>query len=245
MDLSIVLPALNEAGKIRDDVKAAADFLHRSDFSGEVIVVDDGSSDATAREARETDIPASVKLHVIRYAVNRGKGYAVQAGVNHSTGEYVMFADAGLCVPFDNALRGINLIRSGQCDIAHGSRVRRYGQFGQPKPLTRLVLSAALRLGLVLFMGLRDGITDTQCGFKIYRGNVARSLYAELFTEGFGFDVEILLRALKRGYTVKEFPVDWVTDLDTRIRVGKHAFSILGDLFKMRRIIAREKESEE
>ena len=245
MDLSIVLPALNEAGKIAEDVKAAADFLDRSEFSGEVIVVDDGSTDSTARDARETEIPPGVKLHVIRYENNRGKGHAVQAGINHSTGDYVMFADSGLCVPFDNALRGIEMIRRGECDIAHGSRVLRYGQFGQPKPLTRLVLSAALRLGLVLFVGLPEGITDTQCGFKVYRGNAARSLYAELSTEGFGFDVEILLRAVKRGYTIREFPVDWTSDLDTRIRVGKHAFSILGDLFKMRRIIAAEKEGEE
>jgi len=245
MDLSIVLPALNESGKIRDDVKAAADFLYRSEFDGEVIVVDDGSSDNTAQEARETEVPPGVKLHVIHYEKNRGKGHAVQAGMNHSTGNYVMFADSGLCVPFDNALRGLELIQSGECDIAHGSRVLRYGQFGQPKPLTRLVLSAALRLGLVLFMGLPEGITDTQCGFKVYRGNVARSLYSELSTEGFGFDVEILLRAVKRGYRIREFPVDWVTDLDTRIRVGKHAFSILGDLFKMRRIIAAEEETEE
>jgi len=242
MDLSIVLPALNEAGKITNDVQAAADFLHNSEFSGEVIVVDDGSTDSTAQEAYETDIPADVKLHVIHYKNNRGKGHAVQSGVNHSTGEYVMFADAGLCVPFENALRGLELIWSGKCDIAHGSRVLSYGQFRQPKPWSRLILSAALRLGLILFMGLPEGITDTQCGFKVYRGNVARSLYSELTTEGFGFDVEILLRALKRGYTIREFPVDWVNDLDTRIRVGKHAFSILGDLFKMRRIIAAEEE---
>lgn len=243
MDLSIVLPAFNEGGKIGDDVTAAAVFLKDSGLSGEVIVVDDGSSDNTAREARRAQVPAGVEREVVRFDRNRGKGHAVKAGVRRSRGDYVLFADAGLCVPFDNVWRGLRLIGSGMCEIAHGSRVLRYGQFGQPKPWTRRILSAVLRLGLVLFMRLPAGITDTQCGFKLYRGDVGRELYADLTTEGFGFDVEVLLRAVRRRYEIREFPVDWVSDLDSRLRPGRHAFSILSDLIRMRRLVAMEESA--
>ncbi len=120
MDFSIIIPALNEGHKIAADVLAAAEFISEHFESGEIIVVDDGSDDNTAEQA-EVPVPDNIKLDVIRYEGNHGKGYAVRRGILTSSGEFVMFADSGLCVPYDNALRGLDLLRNKKCDLAHGS----------------------------------------------------------------------------------------------------------------------------
>ena len=124
MYLSIVIPAYEESKKIAADVEAAAAFLQGNHLTGEIIVVDDGSSDNTAEVVEETAplIGPQVSVSAIRYGENRGKGYAVKTGMAQSKGEYVMFADSGCCVPYENTLDGLGLLKSGACDVAHGSR---------------------------------------------------------------------------------------------------------------------------
>ena len=99
--------------KIARDVEAAAAFLVRNDFAGEVLVVDDGSKDDTAKVAGNTTVAPDVHLEVIRYEEHRGKGYAVRKGLGHSSGEYAMFADSGSCVPYDDVLQGLDLLKYG------------------------------------------------------------------------------------------------------------------------------------
>jgi glycosyltransferase involved in cell wall biosynthesis len=125
MDLSIVIPALDESKKIGRDIKESAAFLDGNGFSGEIIVVDDGSKDNTAEIAQNVNIPSTIKPQVIRYEHHRGKGYAVRTGIKQTTGEYVMFADSGRCVPYEDVLHGLKLLKNGTCDIAHGSRKMR------------------------------------------------------------------------------------------------------------------------
>src|SRR5512142_2997219 len=103
MDLSIVIPAFEESRKIARDIEAAAMFLPANRLAGEVVVVDDGSSDGTAEAARAVRVPAAVKLNVIRYEQHRGKGCAVRTGMNAAGGKYAMFADCGLCIPYGDA----------------------------------------------------------------------------------------------------------------------------------------------
>ena len=122
MDLSIVIPALDEGKKIARDIAAASDFLTANDLQGEISVVDDGSQDDTTEAARKAPIPQGVKRNVIRCEGHHGKGYAVRTGIIASTGKYVMFADCGLCIAYGNALQGLALLRDDKCDIAHGSR---------------------------------------------------------------------------------------------------------------------------
>ena len=122
MNLSIIIPVFEEQRKIARDIPAAAEFLTGNRLAGEIIVVDDGSGDATAAVAGSVKMTPGAKLKVIRYEQNQGKGCAVRTGVLASQGDDVMFADSGLCVPYQNALRGLSLIKSGACEIAHGSR---------------------------------------------------------------------------------------------------------------------------
>jgi dolichyl-phosphate beta-glucosyltransferase len=240
MDLSIVIPAYREGHKVGNDVEAAAAFLVRQGLTGEIIVVDDGSPDDTESAARRAAVPAKVKRRVIRYTPNCGKGCAVRTGILATTGQYVMFTDVGLCVPFDNTMRGLELIRNGQCEIAHGSRKLPDSVLLRRQRPYRRLLSWLFRKVVGLFMGIPGNLTDTQCGFKIYRGDVGRELYGECRTDGFMFDVEILLRALHKGYRVLEFPIEWRCDLDSRLHPARGAAGTLAELRTIKRELKQE-----
>jgi dolichyl-phosphate beta-glucosyltransferase len=236
-DLSIVIPAYNEAHKIARDVEAAGRFLVEQNLTGEVIVSDDGSRDDTAGTARACSVPAPLVLKVIEQATNRGKGAAVRAGMAASTGRYAMFADSGVCIPYDQALRGLELLKSGQCEIAHASRKRADSIIVNPQPLHRRMFSRAFRLAVDVYLGLPYRLSDTQCGFKLYRGDVARQLYGACQTEGFLFDLEIIIRAGKAGLRIAEFPVTWSCDPDSRLRAGRTTVRTIHELKGIKRTV--------
>jgi dolichyl-phosphate beta-glucosyltransferase len=234
-DLSIVIPAYNEAHKIARDVEAASRFLVGQTLRGEVIVSDDGSADDTAGTARACGVPDGVVLKVIGQERNRGKGAAVRAGMIATRGQYVMFADSGVCIPYDEAMRGLELLRSGQCEIAHASRKRADSVIVNPQPLHRRMFSRAFRLAVDVYLGLPYRLTDTQCGFKMYRGDVGRSLYEACKTEGFLFDLEIIIRAGKARARIAEFPVTWSCDPDSRLRAGRTTVRTIQELKDIKR----------
>jgi dolichyl-phosphate beta-glucosyltransferase len=236
MRLSIVIPAFDEEAKIARDVAAAAAFLESERIDGEIIVVDDGSSDATAGAAQSAIAGCGVAGRVLCSPGHRGKGHAVSTGVLASAGRTVMFADAGLTVPFDDALSPLRLIESGGCSIAHGSRFLLQSRIGRPQGIQRRLLSRIIRLTVrAMFPEIR-GLSDTQCGFKLYDGELARELFAELATPRFLFDIEIALRALGRGKKIVEFPVAWSCDRDSRLTVGSNSLEILADLAALYRL---------
>ena len=237
MNLSIVIPALDEERKISRDVQAAAEFIADHRLRGEVIVVDDGSSDRTATLAREVAIPSDVQRTVIRNNIHRGKGFAIRTGITASQAEYVMFADCGLTIPLENALKGLSLLQDGSCEIAHGSRKLPGSVIRKGQDLDRKVTSRLFHEGVVRWMHVPRHLSDTQCGFKLYRGDVARLLYAECLTEGFMFDIEIIIRAVNHGFRIAEFPVEWTCDRDSRISFRKSSRHILKEARLIRRTL--------
>ena len=240
MDLSIIIPAYNESRKITQDVEGAAAFLKHHQLTGEIIVVDDGSKDNTAEAARTVRVPANVQLNVIRYEEHRGKGYGVRTGINASSGKYVMFADSGSCVPYEDTLRGLDLLRDGVCDIAHGSRKMRGCHIDKAQSFYRRLCSKMFHWLVIRDMGIPAEFTDTQCGFKMYKGDVARHLYAEAVTDGFTFDIEIIMRAQREGYRIKEFPIDWTCDRDSRLSPTRNSWRVLSELLTIRRIMPKK-----
>jgi dolichyl-phosphate beta-glucosyltransferase len=238
VDLSIVIPAHNEAGKISADIAAADAFLHENRLKGEIIVVDDGSSDATAETARRTPVAASNRRFVASYQPRRGKGHAVRTGTAMSTGEMLLFADSGLCVPYACALIGLRWLQEGRCDIAHGSRKLPESKITRSWVWYRKILSGLFRHAARALIRIPASLTDTQCGFKIYRGGVARALYAQCQTDGFMFDIEIIMRAVQKGHTILEFPIQWHADRDSRLSVIRNLRAVTAEMLAIRRMFA-------
>jgi dolichyl-phosphate beta-glucosyltransferase len=232
LDLSIVIPAFRESGKVERDIEAASHFLASNDLQGEIIVVDDGSPDDTAERAAALRAKYP-NLVVLSYKPNRGKGHAVRFGILRAAGRIIMFADSGLCVPYEIAKIGMMMIDMNMCDVANGSR-RARGSIVVAQPFYRRAGSRAYKAFIHLFMGIPRYISDTQCGFKLYRRDVAKALFAEAFTDGFMFDTEIILRALRARYRILEFPVLWSNDADTRYDPVKGTIRNLRELLKIR-----------
>ena len=242
MDLSIVIPAFEESKKIGLDVETAAAFLESNHLTGEIIVVDDGSGDNTAAAAKNAvaPLPPEIQLKIVRYDDHRGKGHAIRTGMKETSGEYVMFADSGGCVPYGNVLDGLSMLESGACDIAHGSRKLRKSKIQKPQDLYRRICSRIFHWFMIYGMKLPCELTDTQCGFKIYRGNAARKLYGQCITDGFMFDVEIIMRALKQRYRIKEFPIQWTCDRDSRLSPTRSLLRIFYELITIKRTLAKK-----
>ncbi len=230
IDLSIVIPAYNECTKIAQDIRQASEFLTASGLTGEIIIVDDGSTDQSSKVASQTPVPESVTCHVITLKTNRGKGYAVKTGILASKGDCILFADSGCCIPFAQAKIGRDLIQEKGCVLAVGSRRHPKSIIHRDQSARRRVYSRVFRLLLnLLFPSLRS-LHDTQCGFKVFEGKVARQLFETTTVRGFLFDIDIILLAQSLGHTVCEFPIEWTCDPDSRLSANRHSAEILREV---------------
>jgi dolichyl-phosphate beta-glucosyltransferase len=237
MKLSIVIPTFNESGKIERDIKSACEFFRKNSLDGEIIISDDGSTDSTPDVSQQAGdkFHGPVKINVIRNQHHYGKGYAVRNGIKQTTGDYVMFTDSGSCVPMDNTLKGLELLKSGKCDIAHGSRKLAGTHLIKDQGLYRHFCSVLFHWFVIHLMNIPAQLTDTQCGFKIYRGDVARLLYSQCETNGFMFDIEIIRRAINHNYKIAEFSIDWTCDPDSRLSPMKNFRIIFSELLKIKK----------
>ncbi|PKL81596.1 MAG: hypothetical protein CVV24_14465 [Ignavibacteriae bacterium HGW-Ignavibacteriae-3] len=236
VDFSIIIPAYEESSKIRKDIILADNFISANNLSGEIIVVDDGSKDDTSKTALDLKVNLKNDLTVLRNEINLGKGGAVRAGILCSKGKIVMYQDAGATIPMDNALIGLKMLRNNICDIAIGSRKLPGSIIQKEHEFDRAIISKVFRSSMrFLYKQLRP-FTDTQCGFKIYNGDIARELFTTMAINGFMFEIEILLRTLKKKYRVAEFPVVWKCDRDSRIGLLKSPWRVLLDTVKIKKI---------
>jgi len=229
MNVSIIIPVWNESGKIISEIEAAILFLEMKHLSGEVIISDDGSTDGTVSAIADWSASASVPVRIIRNQ-HLGKGNAVRLGILEAQGDIVLFIDSGNCIPYEDVWEGIRLVDHGECDIAHGSRYLPDSRILVPKKWTRRVLSFLFRKFVRLYMHIPAHFTDTQCGLKVYPREVAHRLYAPCFTRGFIFDIEVILRALRENHTIREFPVHWSSDPDSRLYILGSIPGILREL---------------
>jgi dolichyl-phosphate beta-glucosyltransferase len=237
MDLSIIIPALNEEKKIEQDIEASANFLVRSKLLGEIIVVDDGSTDQTSSVAKKSKIPQSLSLKVIRLDQHHGKGFAVRVGILDSSGDFVMFMDSGRNVPLSYIMSGLKLLQSDVCDIAMGSRHLPDSIIHKPLIWYRRLYSILFRMFVKFYLELPNHLTDSQCGFKIYKRGVAHQLYKECVSKGFIFDVEVILRAKKYGFRMQEFAIEWTCDRDSRLSITATPMMIK-ELLRLKKILS-------
>ena len=226
--LSIIIPAHNEEGRLPWTLEQVWSFLQRQDFEGEIIVVENGSSDRTLELAQEFSRQHAA-VHVLQEAT-AGKGLAVRCGMLHARGEYRFICDADLSMPIEEVLRFLPP-RAPEYDVAIASReVPGAQRFGEP----------AYRhfIGRIFNFMVRTitlpGIQDTQCGFKCFRAQVAEDLFRVQTIDGWTFDVELLFVAYRRGYRVLEIPIPWYYRAGSRVRILRDSLQMLADLFHIR-----------
>jgi dolichyl-phosphate beta-glucosyltransferase len=236
---SLVIPAYNERRRIEACIRGVAEWVRGrpGGWDWEVLLVDDGSEDGTLAAARRTAEENRLALRVLRSEVNRGKGHALRTGVMASKGDPVLLSDTDLSTPLSEWIKLAERLPTHP--IAIGSRGMRDDLVRRPQPLYRQVLGkAGNRLVRLLAV---PGILDTQCGFKLLRGDVARELFRDAKIDGFAYDIEILFLARRRGIDVAEVPVLWFNSLESKVSVFRHALPTLWDLLRLRWIHRKRK----
>lgn len=234
LELTVVVPAYNEEARLPRTLDRIRDYLDKAHPSSEIVVVDDGSSDRTAKVVRslEAKIP---EVRLVLNERNRGKGYSVRAGMLAARGEVSLFTDADLSAPIEEVEKLLVALRSA--DIAIGSRAL-------DRSLIQVHESRPRELAGVLFNLIVRGTTglpfkDTQCGFKAFRTDRTRVIFQEQTIEGFGFDPEILFLALRRGLRVVEVPVLWAHDSRTKVHMTRDSLRMFAALWQIRWNAAR------
>ncbi len=228
-ELSVVIPAYNEAERIGASLRRMRDHLEQHHPQHEVLVVDDGSSDDTAGlvDRLAVDWP---RLRLLRLETNRGKGRATRTGVLAAAGDWVLCSDADLSTPIEE-LEG--LLAAGRArPVVIGSRSLPGARIERPQPLYRRIMGRAFNRLARLAAG--GAYADTQCGFKLFRRDAARAIFSRVTVDGFAFDVEVLYLARRLGYAVGEVPVVWNNDSDTKVDALRDPARMFADLIAMR-----------
>jgi dolichyl-phosphate beta-glucosyltransferase len=224
--VSIIIPAKNEETRLPPTLRVIGEYLAAQPFSAEVIVVDDGSTDGTWRVVQDA-YSAGVPLRLVHYECNRGKGFAVRAGVAKAQGDLVLFTDADNSTPIEELAKLRGAIEAG-ADLAIGSRACAGADLAVHQPLYREMLGRCFNLAVRALAV--PGIADTQCGFKLFTRAVAEDVFPRLTVDRFSFDVELIYLACRRGYRVAEVPVHWEDSRDSRVDPFRDGIQMVRDL---------------
>ena len=223
---SVVIPAYNESARIPATLASVVAAIRANGWDAEVIVVNDGSTDSTAQLVRDF-AGSAPEVRLLENPGNRGKGYSVRAGVLNAQGDIIMFTDADLSAPMEEAGRLFKAIANG-ADIAIGSRWLESGRQTHRQPLYRQIFGRCFNA--VCRMVMQLPFADTQCGFKAFTRAAAQTVFQLQTIERWGFDPEILFIAIKRGFRVMEVPVSWAHDARSRMSYLRDGLQMLKEL---------------
>ena len=233
-DISVVIPAFNEARRISKTLKTVSDYFGNHEFIYEIIVVNDGSTDETEQRVADLHLP---NLRIIGYKANRGKGYAVNYGVKAAKGQQIIFADADNSTPFEQIER--LLCYCDKYEVIIGSRYMKGSNIKLKQPLSRKI---AARIGnLLIQIILLPGLSDTQCGFKMFQKKAAQEIFSRQTIWRWGFDIELLYIARKLKYKIKQVPIDWYNDEATKIQSPMVFLTTFGELLSIKLNSLRKK----
>jgi glycosyltransferase involved in cell wall biosynthesis len=229
--LSIVIPAYNEALRIGNSLQKIREYIQSKPFVTELILVDDGSTDPTPEILRKfaSGFPC---VRILRNEPNRGKGYSVRRGVLAARGEFVLFTDADLSSPIEEADKLLAALQETESDAAVGSRALQRALIGVHQPWFRETAGKLFNVLVRLLTGLR--IRDTQCGFKLFCRATTRRAFELQRVNDFGFDPEILFLIRRSGGKVVEVPVRWNDNPATKVRFLRDALKMALGLAQIR-----------
>ncbi len=245
-ELTLLIPALNEARCIEAGVNGCIAFLSQENLDFEILVVDDGSTDETARiverliadqagSAPTTFGPAAggpPRLRLLRLPRNLGKGGAVRAGLETAAGRFVIFTDADLSTPVEEIPKALAALRGGS-DVVLGTRHAPGAHIPIPQPLARRIAGRAYRaLSRIV---LRSNVSDLQCGMKGFAAAAAQIVARRAKLNGYAFDAEIVILARQHGWRVQEVPIVWRHRQGSKVRIFRDGPRMLLDLLRVRR----------
>ncbi|MBA3322239.1 MAG: glycosyltransferase family 2 protein [Pyrinomonadaceae bacterium] len=236
LSLSLVIPSYNEASRLEKTLATVFTYLNEQPSESEVIVVDDGSRDETAAVAEESFRRREhrrVAARVMRLAENRGKGYAVRAGLLATQAPIALFSDADLSTPITETPKLVGPIRAGEYDVVFGSRALNRKLIGVHQSWRREQGGRVFNLAVRLATGLP--YWDTQCGFKAFRMDVCRPVIEAASIDRFGFDVELLYVAHAAGLRLREWPVRWDHNEGGTIQYTRDSVRMLNEVRLIRR----------
>lgn len=225
--VSLVIPAFNEAERISSSLEKALDYMRSQEYTWEILVIDDGSSDDTVRIVKHYE----PDVRVMALGVNKGKGAAVRQGMLAATGMYRVFSDADFSTPITELPKILRELERG-ADICIGSRRIDPSSLKKHQPWYReaIGLIGNKIISAVLF----SGIEDTQCGFKGVTARATEQVFSLMHIDGFGFDVEMLFLAKKKGLRIVQVAVDWYNDERSRLNPVRDSLKTLIEVFKIR-----------
>jgi dolichyl-phosphate beta-glucosyltransferase len=236
VDLSVVVPAYNEALRITPTLERLHAFLSKQPLRYEIVVVDDGSRDTTCDVV--TGLMSRVaNLRLVRQTPNRGKGAAVRAGMLAARGQIRVMTDADGSMPAEMLPRLLAPITSCRAAISIGSRYAAGAHTDQKQPWYRVMWSRLCNK--VIQRSLVPGVRDTQCGFKAFTAEAARELFALARIDGWAFDLEILALAKRRGYAIEEVGVEWADDGRSRVNPLKDMWKVVREALTIRKNLRR------
>ncbi|MCE5229190.1 glycosyltransferase family 2 protein [bacterium] len=230
--VSVVFPAYNEKMRLPATLEKTIAYLESEYDAWEIIVADDGSADGTP-EMVEKDFP---QCRVIRAPHNMGKGAAVRRGMLAANGRFRLFSDADLSTPIEELGPMVGLIQSQECDIVIGSRALSQSHLVVRQPWWRELSGRLFNMIVQPISGLP--FHDTQCGFKLFRDQAAEEIFARQRSNGWAFDVEILMLAQFLGFNVLEHPVTWLNSAASKVSLWRDAPRMIRDIiiFRWRRL---------
>jgi len=233
--LAVVIPAFNEQSRLPATLGRIVAWRSSHARLAEILVVNDGSRDATAELARafaDAHTTPQLAIRVLDNPGNRGKGYSVRHGVLEATADWILFSDADLSSPIEECDK-LLAAAGDRCQVAFGSRALNRSLIGVHQPVLRENAGRVFNLCMRLITGLP--FSDTQCGFKLFRRDAAREIFRRQRIDRFGFDVEILYLARKLGCRAVEVPVRWDHAAGTKVSMFGDSLNMFADLWRVRR----------
>ena len=228
--LSVVVPCYNEEERLPRTIEQIERFLDARKTDYELILVDDGSADGT-RQVMDAAARSHTSVRVEALPRNRGKGRALAVGVEAAKGDEILVTDADLSTPIEE-LDKLQASLNAGAGVAIASRALRASRVEVSQPIYRVLMGKGFNL--IVQAVLLPGIWDTQCGFKLFRGDVAHRVFANLTTDGFGYDPEVLYRARKQGVKIAEVPVVWRNSAPTKVSPVKSSLDMLKHVVRLR-----------
>lgn len=226
----MVVPAYNEEERLPDTLIKLCAYYDAQAYDYDVLIVSDGSNDETGLIVREFS-ELNPNFQLLEYHPNRGKGYAVRAGMLAARGDYLLFCDADSATPQEETEKLLAAIKSG-ADVAFGSRPMKDSKLEIRQPWYREFLGRSFNFA-VQTLSVR-GVNDTQCGFKIFRREVARDIFTRCKFDGFSFDFEALMIGRDLGYRLDEVPIRWMHQEGSKVSLLRDGLRMLRDLIRLR-----------